>query len=89
MGFKSRFQNGQVAFNGAAYSYQHDDLQVSSFNAETVSLTISNAASATVDGVELDVSYESPADLLLYAAMAYNKARYEDFVTTCYANPDL
>ena len=81
-----KYSNGSFNWNAAAYTYDYQDLQVSGFDAATVSFIINNAAEATVEGVETDFQYAGEDGLLVYGSLAYNKAEYEDFVTSCYPN---
>jgi iron complex outermembrane recepter protein len=69
---------GGVLLNAAAYTYKIDDLQVVNFTNATSS--IRNAAKAQIDGFEADVTWRAPVDgLTLNGAIAYNKAKYDDF----------
>lgn len=84
VGLKSQLFDRRLTLNLAAYDYKYDNLQVNSFNADTTSFTINNAASAKVKGVEAEVQFRVNDVLRLYGAVAYNNARYEDYVTGCY-----
>ena len=85
IGLKSTLMDNKVALNISAYTYDYTDLQVTAWDSRALAFTISNAADASVDGIELDISYMASDALKLYAAVNYNKAEYEDFVTGCSA----
>lgn len=85
LGIKSRWLDDTLAFNASGYYYKYDDMQVEKnvfdppngvFGVKTT-----NAASAEVYGVDLDVTYVPPAldGLTLFGAVNWNKAEYEDF----------
>lgn len=63
----------------SAYRYDYNDLQVSAFDAPTLSFLIQNAASARVQGVEGSVEWKALPALTLQAAVAYNHARYRKY----------
>jgi iron complex outermembrane receptor protein len=92
VGLKSRLLDRRMLLNLAAYTYRYKGLQVGanevgeqpgpggSTNRVFIVRTL-NAASAKVDGVDFDVSYD-PAEidgLTLRAALSYNRARYGSF----------
>jgi iron complex outermembrane receptor protein len=92
VGLKSRLLDRRMLLNLAAYSYRYKGLQVGAnevgqqpgpggtTNRVFIVRTL-NAASAKVDGVDFDVSYQPPGaeGLTLRAAANYNKARYGRF----------
>ena len=84
IGLKSRWLDGRLSVNLAAYRYRYADLQVGanelSASGDILLRTI-NAASATVKGVELDFNYLSThiEGLSLHGALNYNRARYKKF----------
>ncbi len=84
IGLKSQLLDRRLTLNLAAYNYKYDNLQVNSFNADTTSFTINNAASARVKGIEAEAQFRVNDVLRMYAAVAYNHARYLDYVTGCY-----
>ena len=84
VGMKARLLDRRMALNLAVYRYDYEDLQVGANDvSETGALLLRtiNAASATVEGVDFDVTYGPAAlpDLTLYAAANYNRARFEEF----------
>lgn len=88
VGIKTRMLDGRLTFNGAAYYYEYDKMQVGAHETEDVGggnfviiLRTINAATSTVKGVEFDLSYAPAAleGLNLTAAVNYNRARYDSF----------
>lgn len=88
-GIKSQFLDRRLTVTGAAYSYDYTDLQVSSFNATTTSFTISNAASASVKGLELEFNYRPSRMFSFYGSIAYNDAKYDSYIAGCYGGQTL
>jgi iron complex outermembrane receptor protein len=78
-GFKFRFMDNAVRLNGSVFHYDYKDLQVSQIGGTPPQTLIRNAASAKVDGVELEAvlapSPRDQADL----SFTYTNARYTDF----------
>lgn len=64
--------------NAAVFHYDYDDLQIQSFLTPGV-IDITNAADATVDGVELEAQLRPTAWLRLGGNLAYLDARYRSF----------
>jgi iron complex outermembrane recepter protein len=85
LGIKSRWLDGSLAFNGAAYYYKYDDLQVETKvfdpSAGRVAVRTTNAGSAEIYGIDIDMSYVPPAleGLMLYGGVNWNTAEYDDF----------
>jgi outer membrane receptor protein involved in Fe transport len=83
-GFKAIFDK-RLVVNLTAYAYDYDDLQVSNFDADTITFKVRNAAGASVRGIEADVSWATPFDgLSLSGTLAYNDAEFEEFRSPCY-----
>lgn len=79
VGAKARLFANRVALNVAVYTSEFEDLQVSQFNGAT--FVVTNAGSAKVDGVELDMRWRAARDLILGANLAYLDSRYGTFLT--------
>lgn len=88
VGFKYSNDQG-FTLNGAIYRYEYTNLQVSSFNEQTLGFDISNAAEATTQGIELDSSYVSE-NLLVYGSLSYSDAEFDSYPgAACYANQSM
>ena len=81
IGLKSQFFGRRVTFNAAAFHYDYEDLQVRTQIREG-QVGISNAASATVDGVEAELLVRATPQLTLRAHGTYLDARYGSFCET-------
>lgn len=85
-GFKTVLVDNSLNINGAVYRYEYDDLQLSTFDSNTLSLSTRNAAAATVKGVELDFVWQpiETEGLTFNGSVNYNHARFTDFINGCY-----
>ncbi|WP_205452098.1 TonB-dependent receptor [Sphingobium estronivorans] len=83
-GLKARVLDGRVTITSAIYSYKYSNLQVNSYNAATNSFSITNAAAARVKGAEVEMSARASEWLTLNGAVAYNHARYLDYIAGCW-----
>lgn len=84
-GFKTTIADGQLRLNGAVYYYDYTNLQLSVVEPGTVTTRTVNAASATVQGIELDALFtpDSLEGMTINASINYNEAEYDDFLTDC------
>ncbi len=82
-GMKSLLLDSSVALNVSVYNYEYDNLQVGANESTPDGFLIRtlNAASATIWGVDVDVTWAVPAvdGLELFAVANYNNAEYDDF----------
>ncbi|MCU0759341.1 MAG: TonB-dependent receptor [Steroidobacteraceae bacterium] len=90
IGAKTEWQDGRLRVNASAFYYDYRDLQVSVFaNIGSITTTFTtNAAEATVQGLELEVQALPVRNLEIAAAISYLDATYDQFVTpygTCSA----
>lgn len=88
---KGLFFDRSLALNLAAYRYIYSDLQVGASDKGPSGLPVLrtvNAASAKVQGIELEATYSPPAalGLTLRGAVNYNRARYRSFKNAPCAN---
>jgi len=69
LGFKSRFLNGRLQLEGAAYYTEVDDMQFFEFFVGTFGLlrVVSNLDEVEITGVELGASYHATDNLRFYA----------------------
>lgn len=86
IGLKSQFADRQVTFNATAYWYDYSDLQVTAYDTSARAFTTQNAAKARVRGIELDTRYQpqSVPGLDLHASLAYNDAKFRNYIADCY-----
>jgi iron complex outermembrane receptor protein len=83
IGAKTEWLDSRLRLNASAFYYDYTDLQVSVFaslGAVTTTFT-TNAAEATVQGVELELQARPFRNLELAAAVSYLDATYDEFVT--------
>ncbi len=79
VGGKSTLADGRAIANASAFYYDYTDLQVSTFTEGTVRVT--NAAEATVVGIELDVSAVLSDQFTWDTSAMLLNAEYDQFVT--------
>ena len=79
VGLKSRFNQGRVQLNAAAFYYEYEDLQVGKVVA--LNAVIENAAQATVYGAELELDTLLSERLRLSAAVSLLDTEYDSFIT--------
>lgn len=85
VGYKSELLDNRLRLDLVAYRYKYNDLQVVSYNSETISFTIGNAASARIEGVQGSFEWLALDDLTLRGNTGYNRARYLSFPNAqCY-----
>lgn len=82
-GVKSSWAGGRLIANAAYFYTDYNDLQVTSFGADPqtgafLSL-FTNAAEATIQGVDLELRYRPTERLALNAAVGYLDAEYDAF----------
>ncbi|KRB85308.1 hypothetical protein ASE00_00420 [Sphingomonas sp. Root710] len=78
IGLKTRLLDNRLIANVSAFRYDYKDLQVNAFISPGVT-DIVNAASATVKGVELELTAKPVPGLDLTANFAYLDATYKDY----------
>ena len=78
-GGKSTLADGRAIANAAVFYYDYTDLQVSTFTEGTVRVT--NAAEATVAGLELDVSTVLSDQFTWDLSAMVLNAEYDDFIS--------
>ena len=78
VGAKVTLANGAATLNMALFTMQFDNLQTSSYDGNR--FIIQNAASAKVEGFELEGSWLAGGGLRLGGALAYIDSTYDDFV---------
>jgi len=90
-GVRGRFDGGRGRVSLTGYHYKYRDLQYSAFDAATLSLRITNAASATIQGIEIDTSWRPLAvpGLTLRASGGFNDTKFGRFFAGCYAGQTI
>jgi outer membrane receptor protein involved in Fe transport len=91
LGGKFLLADGAVELNGAAYYTEFDDLQISIFDG-VLGFNVGNAASAEVQGLEMDLRWAATDHLTVSGGMAYTDFEFTDFKNgQCYfgATPDV
>lgn len=85
-GYKATLFDRTLRFDITGYTYKYSNLQVVSYNSQTVSFVLQNAATARIKGVQGSVTWLPVENLTLKANFGYNDAKYIDFSTApCYA----
>jgi iron complex outermembrane receptor protein len=85
VGAKSQFSDDRIRLNAAAFYYDYSDLQVSTFLNNLTFIT--NAAEATVFGVEVELLARPTSQLELGLALSWLDAEYDKFLTAFGSNP--
>jgi len=87
LGAKMSLADGRANLNFALYTMDFDNLQTSSYDGTR--FIIQNAASVSVEGFELEGTWQVNESLRLAAATAYVDATYDSFPgAQCIVNPD-
>ncbi|KQM21988.1 TonB-dependent receptor [Novosphingobium sp. Leaf2] len=89
VGFKGEFMGGALTFSSAVYLYDFKGLQVDIFDGTKVTYQVFNAGSARTKGAEFNLRYKATAALTFRAGLGYNKARYRNFLSACYAGQTI
>ncbi len=81
-GFKSTLAGGRLRFNGSAFYYDYEDLQVFAFViVDGIGFsTISNAADAEIYGAEFELQWLPIENLFINLGVGLLSTEYEDFV---------
>lgn len=78
IGAKMMFADGRASLNVALFSMDFDDLQTSSYDG--TAFVITNAASAGIEGIEIEGSWQVVDALSLYGSMSWLDAEYDNFI---------
>ncbi len=87
VGFKTEWLDRRLRFNGAIFTMDYDDkqeeLQLPSATSGTGQVTlVTNASTATMQGIELDLLYYPRENFSLRANLGWLDAEYDDFEFT-------
>ena len=84
IGAKGSLFDNTLQLNAAIFSYDYDEMQLSSFNSETITLATLNAAEAELEGAEVDFVWITPVDgLQARGAITFLDAEFVDYVAPC------
>lgn len=91
IGIKGNLADRQMQFDLVAYRYDYSGLQLSRWDEVAFTQRVQNAGGARVQGIEFSTSIHPRAlsGLELRAAVAYNDAKYTDFIGGCYAGQSV
>jgi outer membrane receptor protein involved in Fe transport len=79
IGLKFAEMDGALTGDITGYHYIFKGLQLTAYDVPTASYFTTNAGSAAVDGIELNIGYQALRELALRASAGYNHARYDSF----------
>lgn len=86
VGTKSKLFDNSLLLQLTAYDYKFSNLQVTSFDAPTVSFFVENAAALRTKGVELEANWRVTPGLTLNGSANYNDVKYLSYPgAACYA----
>ena len=85
IGLKSDLFDGRVRFNNAVFYTDYKDLQVTQ-NLPNGGAITNNAASATIYGLESEITWLATRHLSMYASLAYLNAEFDDYQYSPTAN---
>ena len=77
LGFKTSLGEGSATLSAALFTTEFKNLQTSNYDG--TQFIIGNAGSATVDGIEVELSWQATANLRLHASASWIDAEYDDF----------
>jgi iron complex outermembrane receptor protein len=79
-GAKTDWAGGRIRANVAVFHTSFDDLQVEQLDDAGLTLIIDNAASARINGVELELQLRPLPELQLWLSGSYLDSEYRDFI---------
>lgn len=83
VGFKSQWFDNRLRINSEAFYYDYKNLQLQTVlqvpGSILTTTLLTNAAAATIKGVEFDVTYKPVEQLTLNASFQLMEGRYDDF----------
>jgi iron complex outermembrane receptor protein len=78
IGLKSQFLDKRLLLNTAVYFMDISDKQVLT-SIDALNGYVSNAASATSMGAEIDLTYKVTREISIFGSLGFNKSEFEDF----------
>jgi iron complex outermembrane recepter protein len=82
-GFK--FESGNIRFNGAAFYYKYKGLQIQITDQTSGGTRVQNAASATVKGLEADLTWAPTSQFEIGTGFGFTDGKYKNFRGDAYA----
>jgi len=79
VGLKGEFFDNRLRLNAALFHTDYEDLQVLQF-LDNGDIVVSNAATATLEGLELEVNWLVSESVEIFGTYAYLDATYDEFV---------
>jgi len=76
LGWKTSVIDNRIDFNGAVFYIDWQDLQTSTFDADSPFVVVRNAGEAEITGIEFDVSATPVDGVFIQAAGSYQNAEY-------------
>jgi iron complex outermembrane receptor protein len=92
IGIKSDWADNRLRANASAFYYDYTDLQVlgfTNFSAASLGMRVTNAASVTIQGFELEITAKPVPQFMLTAGVAYLDATYDEYLTARAASPTV
>jgi iron complex outermembrane receptor protein len=94
VGIKSEWADRRLRLNASAFRYDYSDMQVQGFvdvsqTGGAPRVELRNAAEATVQGLELELTAVPVRNFELYAGIAWLDATYDEFMTARSATPNV
>lgn len=84
LGAKGEFFNRRLRITSALFNYKFSDLQVTTYDATTVSFKINNAGAVQQFGGEIEAQFAINDNLSLRGALTYVRNRFENYIGQCY-----
>ena len=74
LGWKMTFLDGKMRLNGSLYRIDWEDIQVSQFDSQNISIftIVDNGGDAEITGLEMDMVWAATDNLTVFGAMSYN-----------------
>ncbi|MEM1113840.1 MAG: TonB-dependent receptor, partial [Pseudomonadota bacterium] len=87
LGFKGRFFDNTLIWNGAIFYQVYDDYQVEIQDDEGIGNTIQNAAKAEIEGIETEFQWLASENLLIDGNISYVDARWDEYENAACLRP--
>jgi len=91
VGLKADWLDGRLRTNFSAFLYEYEDLQVQAFilaSETSTGVAIFNAADATIEGFEMDLTAQITEELIVTASATWLDATYDQFLTARDSGPN-